>query len=230
MEHVLPESLRWLVAAPIYAVAYTAAVLVFRWMAKRRDFDDVETAQLALAGLIGGLLGATIIQFLVAGEFGKTIEGGIAGGWLAVIIAKRMLRISRPTGDLFALAIPVGEAIGRIACFIGGCCYGKVWNGPWAVFDHGAYRHPTQLYLSVLALACAVILYGVERKNLFANGGLFLIGGMLFCIDRFIVEFYREGATMFGTLTVAQYGCMAGFVVFAGLSMRYLRKSASART
>ncbi len=217
----LNEHLRWLIAAPVYVCAYAAACAVFWWMARRRGMADETTLRVMLAGLIGGLVGANLVQILATGLPGKTIEGGIIGGWLAVELMKRYVGMTRSTGDLFAFAIPAGEAIGRVACFIGGCCYGKLAPTlPWAVYDHGALRHPTQLYLSAGALCCLGVLYVLERRGTLPERALFAIGGMLFCVDRFVVEFFRAGATMLGPITLAQAGCLIGFAVFAVLYVR----------
>jgi phosphatidylglycerol:prolipoprotein diacylglycerol transferase len=167
------------------------------------------------AGLIGGLAGANLLQLLATGLPGKAIEGGIIGGWLSVIWMKRRLGIARPTGDLFAVAIPAGESIGRVACFIGGCCYGKVASVAWTVHDHGAWRHPAQLYLSIAAATCFAILVIVERRHILPENGLFYLGGMLFCVDRFVVEFFRANVAIAGTFTLAQVGCLIGFSFFA---------------
>jgi phosphatidylglycerol:prolipoprotein diacylglycerol transferase len=211
----LDEHVRWAIAAPIYGSAYVVAAAVFWWMARRRGMATDATARVMAAGLIGGLAGANLLQVLATGLPGKTIEGGIAGGWLAVVWAKRYLGITRPTGDLFALAIPAGEAIGRIACFVGGCCYGKAAGVAWAVYDHDAWRHPTQLYLSLAAASCFAVLLAVERRGLLPENGLFYLGGMLFCADRFTVEFFRDVAVTPLDLTLAQLGCCAGFAFFA---------------
>lgn len=167
------------------------------------------------AGLLGGLAGANLVQWFATGLPGKTIEGGIAGGWIAVVAAKRALGVTRPTGDLFALAIPAGEAIGRIACFIGGCCYGKVTSVAWAVHDHDAWRHPAQLYLSFGAAVSFAALYAVERRVRLPENALFYAGGMLFCAQRFSVDFFRDVAATPLGLTASQLGCCAGFVFFA---------------
>src|SRR5579863_2020120 len=205
----LDEHLRWILAAPIYAVAYAVGAAIFWWMAERRSFLRDERMRLLIAGLMGGLAGANLVQLVATSLPGKTIEGGIIGGWIAVILAKRQLAIRRPTGDLFALAIPAGEAIGRIACFIGGCCYGKVANGViWAVYDHGAWRHPTQLYLSLAAVSSFALLLWLERRGSLYDGGLLDIGGMLFCVERFAVELFRAGATSAGPFTLAQWACV----------------------
>lgn len=211
----IDEHVRWALAAPVYALAYAVAAGVFWWMARRRGMIADATARVMGAGLIGGLLGANLFQLLATGLPGKTIEGGILGGWLAVIWVKRHFRIVRPTGDLFALAIPAGEAIGRIACFVGGCCYGKVANVAWAVHEHGDLRHPTQLYLALAAAICFGVLLFIERRYKLPENALFYLGGMLFCIDRFVVEFFREGTVTPLGLTLAQAGCCLGFAFFA---------------
>ncbi len=211
----IDDHVRWIIAAPIYALAYAVAALVFWWMARRRGMEAGAAARVMGAGLIGGLVGANLLQLVATGLPGKTIEGGIVGGWLAVIYVKHRFGIARPTGDLFALAIPAGEAIGRIACFIGGCCYGKVATVVWAVHDHGDLRHPAQLYLSFAALLCFAALLAIERRYRLPENGLFYIGGLLFCIDRFVVEFFREGASPQFGMTLGQIGCTLGFAFFA---------------
>ncbi len=211
----LDPHLRWLIAAPIYAAAYALAAFVFWRMAKRRAMATDGIARIMAAGLIGGLAGANLLQLFATGLPGKTIEGGIIGGWLAVIWMKRRLRITRPTGDLFALAIPAGEALGRIGCFIGGCCYGKPANLAWAVHDHGALRHPAQLYLSLVAASAFLVLLAIERRRIVPENGLFFLGGMLFCAGRLGVEFFRANATIAGSLSLAQVGCCIGFGFFA---------------
>jgi phosphatidylglycerol:prolipoprotein diacylglycerol transferase len=210
----LDEHVRWLIAAPIYVFAYAAAALVFWQVARRRGMASDETACVMAAGLIGGLVGANLVQLLVTGVPGKSIEGGIAGGWLAVLWMKRRLGITRPTGDLFALAIPAGETIGRIACFVGGCCFGKTATLAWAVHDHGAWRHPAQLYLSLAAGISFVVLLAIERRRVLPENGLFYLGGLLFCIDRFTVEFFRAVPAT-GNVTLAQMACIAGAIFFA---------------
>jgi phosphatidylglycerol:prolipoprotein diacylglycerol transferase len=211
--------MRWLLAMPFYAAAYGIAVLAFLWIARRRGLDTEGVRLLMGAGLIGGLVGANLTQLFAVGTPGKTIEGGIVGGFLTVVWMKRRLGIERPTGDLFALAIPAGEAVGRIGCFIGGCCYGKVTTAALAVHDHGAFRTPTQLYLSVGALMTFGILVFLERKRILPENGLLYVQIALFCLTRFAVEFVRAGNVTQIGLTLAQLGCCAGFA-FAVYKLR----------
>lgn len=211
----LDEHLRWLIAAPIYVCAYAVAALVFWQIARRRGMATDGIARVMAAGLIGGLAGANLMQLLATGLPGKTIEGGIIGGWLAVVWMKRRLGITRPTGDLFALAIPAGEAIGRIGCFVGGCCFGKATAFAIAVHDHGAWRHPAQLYLSLAAALSFAILAVVERRRILPENGLFYLGGILFCLDRFAIEFVRTSPSAALGLTLAQWAASIGAILFA---------------
>jgi prolipoprotein diacylglyceryltransferase len=115
-------------ASPVfYLLGYCAGVSAFAWLAKRRGISTVGVWSVALVGLFGGLIGANLAQLIASGgkEAGKTVLGGIIGGYLSVHLFKRRIGLVRPLGDLFALALSAGEAVGRWGCFFGGCCYGR---------------------------------------------------------------------------------------------------------
>lgn len=65
--------------------------------------------------------------------------------------------------DYFAVALPIGHALGRVGCFVHGCC-------------HGRPPHPVQLYeaagLALIAIACHAALGRVETGGL-ARGTAF---------------------------------------------------------
>ncbi len=229
--HGIDEHLRIALASGVYAIAYALAAWVFWCAAKRRGLATDGIGMIMAAGLIGGLIGANLLQDILGGAPGKTIEGGILGGWLAVILVKRHLRIIRPTGDLFALAIAAGEAVGRIACFIGGCCYGKMTNVAWSVYDHGAWRHPTQLYLALWAGLTFGALAYLDRRRILPENGIFIVQGLLFCLGRFVIENFRDVPAFAFGLTSAQYGAMLGLIIFGAMAIRMgLRQNARLAT
>jgi phosphatidylglycerol:prolipoprotein diacylglycerol transferase len=211
-------------AAIFYGAAYLTGLAIFASVARRRGMATEGIWALMVAALIGGLGAANLVQLLVAGSAGKTILGAVAGGYLAVIFVKRQLCIARPTGDLFAFALSAGEAVGRIGCFIGGCCYGKITNVPWATYEDGALRHPTQLYLSAAAALTYWALTRFEKLHPPENS-IFFLQGLLMCGFRFVVEFYRDGSLMVGSLTDAQWACAAGILFFGVKLMQTLRAS-----
>jgi phosphatidylglycerol---prolipoprotein diacylglyceryl transferase len=88
---------------------------------------------------------------------GKTIVGALAFGLITVELAKRYIGLRDSTGDLYAIPLALGIAIGRMGCFLTGLSdntYGTPTNLPWAVnFGDNIPRHPTQLYEIALLLA-----------------------------------------------------------------------------
>ena len=198
-----------------YAIGYLAGLAAFCAMARRRGIATSGIAALAGAGVIGGLVGAHLAQWILGGSEGKSVLGAISFGYLAVAWYKRHLGITRPTGDLFAVALCAGEAIGRFGCFFGGCCGGIPTHVPWAVWQDGAWRHPSQVYDALAWLLIGAILLRIERTYPRENT-LFYVQGLLYSTARFGIEFFRAHPTppTLG-LSVAQWACVAGAAFFS---------------
>jgi phosphatidylglycerol:prolipoprotein diacylglycerol transferase len=224
-----PGGHRLALSIAFYVAAYAIGVVAFAIMARRRGIATDGIAILACAGVLGGALGAQLVQFVVGGVPGKSLLGGIAVGYLAVIYAKRRLGITRPTGDLFAVALAAGEAIGRIGCFFAGCCYGKATTLPWGVYDHGALRHPTQLYSSLAAALTLALLVYLERKRVLPENGLFYVQIAFLCALRFPIEYARDVPAFAFGLTTVQIACVFGFAIFTWRLARLLAKPQPAR-
>lgn len=206
----------------MYAAGYLVGLLAFAAMARRRKLLTDGVMWLMLAGLVGGLLFANVFQRLLGGTPGKTVLGAIAGGYLCVALCKRAMGITRPLGDLFAVGICGGETVGRFGCFFGGCCYGRACHLPWAVWQHGALRHPTQIYLSLSNLAILCVLLAVNRRKPPENT-LFYLQGLLYCAARFVIEFYRESPAHHYGLSTAQWACVLGAAFFGMMLVRLIR-------
>lgn len=167
--------------------------------------------------LVGSVAGARA-YYLVQNDFGSYLmepwrvvavwEGGLAffgglfGGVLAAYLYARRegLRFSR-VADLFAPAIPVGAAIGRVSCGLAGMDYGTPTPLPWGVVytnrnsyapPDGVARHPDQYYELLGDLAIAWLL--VKLRGRLPDGGLFLLYLTLFSVLRFFVFFTRGSA------------------------------------
>ena len=224
---------------------YLVGALVLIWFAYRRKVATSGMAIVAAWGFIGAIAGAKISQMVAQGwpfripfwavadpeSGGRALLGGIVAGWIGVEVAKWRLGIKRSTGDLFALALPAGEAIGRIGCFYNGCCYGVECQLPWAVYQHGALRHPAQLYSSAVALLTFLALLTVElRGGLRREGDLFRLYLILFGISRFLLEFVRWRESLVLGLSPMQWLCLDLIVLgTAGLwrSRRFLKPAAT---
>jgi phosphatidylglycerol---prolipoprotein diacylglyceryl transferase len=105
--------------------------------------------------------------------------GGLAGALTTAAIFAwwRGLSFWRGT-DYFAVALPLGHAIGRVGCFVNGCCPGRP-------------PHPVQLYesggLLAISLVCFVLLKQVERSRL-ARGTSFCAYLFLYGLLRLLLD------------------------------------------
>jgi len=185
----------------------------------RRWAPKFGVPQEKIEGLVLGILGGSIvgarIYYLVQNDFtsylrepwrmfavwegGLAFFGGLAGGILAAYLYTRRerLQFSR-VADLFAPAIPIGAAIGRISCGLAGMDYGTPTQLPWgfiytnpnsyAPID-GIPRHPDQFYELLGDLVIAGIL--LRLRGRLPDGGLFLAYLILFSILRFFLFFVR---------------------------------------
>ena len=109
---------------------------------------------------------------------GKTIVGALAFGLITVELAKRYIGLRDSTGDLYAIPLALGIAIGRIGCFLTGLSdntYGTPSSLPWAInFGDNIPRHPTQLYEIAFVLALIPILYSVLSRVSVQNKSVIL--------------------------------------------------------
>ena len=156
---------------------------------------------------------------------GKTIVGGLLGGWAGIEFVKRRLGVVRSTGDAFVWPLAVGTAIGRLGCFFTGLddhTYGLTTALPWGVdFGDGMLRHPTQLYESVFVLA----LYFAARNRVLPDGARFRLYFAGYFAFRFFIEFIKPRETPLAFLSAIQLASLAG-VALALLSLRRLVSAA----
>ena len=199
-------------------LGYAVGGLVFWLAARKQRLATQGMGKLAVIGVVGGAIGAKLTQLLAQGwpvtlpllavaqpqQGGRAILGGVIAGWICIEIAKRRMGIRRSTGDLFALALPAGEAVGRIGCFYNGCCFGAVCDVPWAVEQHGALRHPVQLYSSAAALLMLTVIL-LARGRMKREGDLFKLYLLLFGLFRLTLEFFRQRDTLILGLSPMQW-------------------------
>jgi prolipoprotein diacylglyceryltransferase len=156
---------------------------------------------------------------------GKTIVGGLLGGWAGVEFAKRRCGITHSTEDLFVWPLAVGTAIGRLGCFFTGLAdhtYGIPTTLPWGVdFGDGVARHPTQLYESIFVLVLATAIgTGLRNRGLPAGARFRLYFAGYFAF-RVFVEFLKPRETPFAGLSAIQLASLAGIALALG-SLRFL--------
>lgn len=159
---------------------------------------------------------------------GKTIVGGLLGGWAGVELAKKICHVVRSTGDAFVWPLALGTAIGRVGCFLTGLSdrtYGVATSLPWGVdFGDGIRRHPTQLYESLFVLALATALTVASRRHPLPIGSRFRLYFSGYFAFRFAIEFLKPRETLLFSLSAIQITSLLG-AILALLSLRRLPKS-----
>jgi phosphatidylglycerol---prolipoprotein diacylglyceryl transferase len=141
-------------------------------------------------------------------------EGGFVyfGGIMSALFAGFVLcRIRQwpwlQYANFFAPILALTYAVGRVGCFLNGCCYGKACDLPWAVtfHQHAPYgidlipRHPTQIYALIGELLILTILLVIERRHTqksffqqWAQQHLIFVWLGLHALNRLIMEYYRD--------------------------------------
>jgi phosphatidylglycerol:prolipoprotein diacylglycerol transferase len=224
------------------AIAYAAGFRVFLRESRRAPAASAPPSGIPLLWLLlgcvaGAAIGArllAVLEHLPAGGAdpgGKTIVGGLLGGWAGVEVAKARLGLRAATGDAFVLPLGVGIFLGRVGCFLDGLrdgTQGSPTSLPLGVdFGDGVPRHPASLYDGVAALAFGVALARLPLAALPA-GGRFRLFVAAYLGSRFLLDFLKPVEAFALGLGAIQVACLAGAAA-ALVSLRRLPREAPAR-
>lgn len=202
------------------ALGYAAASVYLIRKIKQIHMDADTFWNIIFIAFMGALIGAKVLFVIVSWpmlgdtlaqklhtivsdfRYGFVFFGGMITSVLALIyyMKKKGLPILK-TADFFIVGLPLGHAVGRIGCFLAGCCYGKPTDSPLGVAFtdvhslvppelRGIHLHPTQLYEAVCNLLLFFFLHYAYKKPHKAGAILvkYVVG---YSIIRFIIEFFR---------------------------------------
>jgi len=213
--------------------------------AKQKNISVDDTLYTGLFAVIGAIIGAKLLFIItmikpVISNWDKIIEsnvsiwkvifslfatggfvffGGLIGGTLGGIIYLKIFKLSiSEYADLIAPCVPLAHAIGRVGCFLGGCCYGiethfgtELNLSP--VAPHNVRLLPVQLIETDVNLLLVLILLiyerrrenkGKDKNKNNKNGKSMLLYIILYSVSRFVLEFFRgdkERGVFFGVST-----------------------------
>lgn len=174
-----------------------------------------ELIEVAAVSLVFAAIGGKILFFVVMKMQGlKTgwecltggfvFYGGLIGGTVGIVLcSKHFSRRVKEYTDIMAMILPLGQALGRIGCFLNGCCYGCDYNGPLSVAYpvSGTVRcvFPVWFLEAVICLLIFIQLNYLckSRKAGYRTAIYFIEYG----ITRFLLEFLR-GDEIRGYLSV----------------------------
>lgn len=175
--------------------------------------------ELGVYAFVSGLLGTRLLMILVnwrdvLGHSARFFTfdvvhsvGHYLGGFLtALALSAILVRVWRlpwgKTADAFAPGLALGNVMGRIGCFASGCCWGKTTNSWLGVtFTERAHQMngvpigvallPTQLIEAAANLGIFVLLILLRKRRAF-DGQIIIAYMMLYSLERFVVEFWRD--------------------------------------
>ena len=222
-------------------LAFLAGMALASRLARRSGLDPEIIYDLAFWVILGGLVGArgfyvvqhreaidSFVDAFKIWEGGIVLYGSLMGAAAGFCLCWWRRRFPfLPVLDVVAPAAALGVALGRVGCFLNGCCYGDICDLPWAVrfpaetlpwidqvrgglIPSGALRtlpiHPTQLYsaLDGLILCALLLAYFPLRRR---DGEVMALLIVTYPVTRFLIERLRddEGA-IFAGLTISQNG------------------------
>jgi phosphatidylglycerol---prolipoprotein diacylglyceryl transferase len=247
-----------------FGVLFAVAFLVALWWVVRAARRDALRPNLLMSlglwAIVGGILGAKLLLVLRtlpeylsqpsqlwSLSFVET-AGDFYGGFLGALVACVIYFWLHPelpacrAADLCAPAIALGQAIGRIGCFMAGDDYGSPANVPWSVTftDPEAARvggaplgvplHPVQLYESLVCFALFLFLWRLSRRKQF-EGEIILTYALLYAVARFLLEYFRgdadRGFVFGGALSTSQLIALLLFA--ASITLLVIRRSTGMR-
>ncbi|MEJ2110413.1 MAG: prolipoprotein diacylglyceryl transferase, partial [Acidobacteriota bacterium] len=243
----------------LLAAAYLAAVWILFRGARREGIEPEKVSRLGLYIIIGAIVGAKALMILRSfsiywehpsklWSLGTLQSGGDFYGGFIGALAATFLFFSKykdiprwRVADLSGPAIAAGQAIGRIGCFMAGCCYGCPTSLPWGVTFHdpaaeelvgtplGIRLHPVQLYES---LSCLILFLYLQRllKRKHFDGQVILTYAIAYAGIRFLLEFTRgdtvRGFLLGGLLSTSQFVALVVLAIGIPVYLWKMKKGA----
>lgn len=226
-----------------YALLLVAGIIVSAVYWFRRSKNDPALLVVYIGALGGAFLGAKLAYLFAEIWFdwgredfwprvvtGKSVLGGLLGGYAGVEIMKKLVGHDKSTGDAFAVILPVGLMLGRVGCWLHGCCLGREVDAHFAIGlrdSHGVARWPSvQVELAFLAVMFVLILVWKARGCF--RDRLFFIFLAAYGAFRFFHEWLRDTPKWGGMISGYQIIALAMAVLGVVMAARRAHSNHSA--
>ncbi len=224
-----------------YGAMLVAAVFVCGFLlqkkAKRLALSPEAVVDFIFWVVIAGLIGSRIFFILINLSYflenpkeiimiqhgGLAWQGGLLLGSLTafLLIRKNKWPLWR-TLDFFAPYAALGQAIGRLGCFLNGCCYGR--EASWGIYFpvHHARLYPTQLF-DAFGLFCIFLFLNAYQNSKRRDGEVVILYFISAALLRFFVEFLRaDHEILFLNLSLFQLVSL-GIIGFSAYACTFVK-------
>lgn len=201
------------------ALGIVAGLILMYYCFKKKGLKTEHIINISLIVLPCAILGAriyycvffandyTFANFFDLSSGGLAVYGSIIGGALAVIMYCLIAKLNFfKVADCIVPSLAIGQCIGRIGCYFGGCCYGEETSlhfFPLSVEIDGVWRLATFFYESFATLIICLILIFLIR-HIRVNGLVFAGYFLLYGLARFFIEGVRGDSLYFLGFRVSQ--------------------------
>lgn len=228
---------------PSYGLLIATGVVIANFVSylilRKTKQDGNDFIILEAYGILGGFIGAKVLYLIVSRNqidwnritdityanqlmlSGFVFYGGLIGGILFIFLAGKIHKI--PALEYirnFIFVIPFIHSFGRIGCFMAGCCYGKPYDGSFAVvFPENSYAlpgvklFPIQLVEAggLMVIAILLIILRLRFHFVYTIEFYFIVYGLF----RFILEYFRYDAIRgsWGAFTTSQWISLVFIVI-----------------
>jgi phosphatidylglycerol:prolipoprotein diacylglycerol transferase len=211
-----------------------AALILESVLAADRGLPVSRVLLIALLACVVGLVGAKAYYRVTHPQekrrlisVGMSIQGFVLAAVATFAIGAALSGIR--VGVLLDVTVPsllVGQAVGRLGCFFGGCCAGLPTSSRWGLWSSdrqvGVRRIPVQLMESALAATvAAATLPAVLATVPHVGGTVFLAGFALYVVGRQLLFPLRglPRKTAHGRQTTLRLAVMVFAVALTGMAL-----------
>jgi phosphatidylglycerol:prolipoprotein diacylglycerol transferase len=217
----------------IIGLAFVLCYSILQRQTKRQEISPDLLEKMFLICLVAAIIGARAYHVITNWQYysqfptqiisiwngGLGIIGGIATVVLTIyFLSKKYSKPFLQITDLFALVLPLGQAIGRWGNYFNQELYGKPTSLPWGLQIDVEHRikgyeqfqtfHPTFLYESILNFINFAVLYYLYTKKNIKPGTVTSLYLVFYGIIRLFIESIKldpDVSAQIGPLRVPQY-------------------------
>lgn len=242
------------------ALGFLGALLWIRHQSKREGISPEKMTDFAFWLLLVAVAGSRIASVLIEGSadrtnplaYFKVWDGGLVfyGGLIACLLyawyfLKKHKYSFLKVYDIFMPGVALGLAIGRIGCFLAGCCHGQVCpTGKWYSWMSisfpqgvGSHAHPlgvplfaTQLFSFVFGVLLFIFLAWRSKKKAF-DGQILSLYLMVYPVGRFLIELLRGDEERqfvpYTPFSTSQFISIILFIIGAGIYILFRKDGRS---